>query len=474
MPDVREPTGTEIIGHRGASGHGPENTEAALLAGLRLGATAIEVDVQFTADGVPVVFHDRSLERMAGVRGRIRDQTARELSGYDVGFRHGDDHRGARILTLDEAAALVPANVGLHVEIKDYDSVSSHHLKELIASLRRRGGLDRCIASSFSEKVLTALRTAEGRIRRGLLVSVAGPDSAKTAADLGCESLHPNADVTDRRLVDECHESGLRVYPYTVNDPGRMRHLIALGVDGLYTDFPARLAEIMGTTSARAHRPQPKTQERGRGASRDAATGFAAWQRSDRRGPAHQKPAARLPAMGHTEEEERPPAVETWDVTPERVSQDPIDAGSAIVTEAPEPAPVPADGEGRKKRRRGKRGGRRHRRGTSTTPEETARAESAPGEAETPIILAAAPDEPDTEPEEGETPGVEDEPDDEQKAEPAESEAAASEQPARRKRRRGRRGGRRHRERRLRKERAAGGESGEPEPPGAAPPDEAE
>jgi len=345
---------TQIIGHRGAAGHAPENTEAAILAGLRLGANALEVDLQFTADGAPVVFHDRTLERMAGVKGRIRDHTARELAGYDIGFRFGGEYRGQRILSLDEAAALAPRDVTLHVEIKDYDAVSSAHLKEMLAALRRRGGVERCLFTSFGEKVLAALRAAEGRARRGLLVSGPARGAAKKAAELGCYSLHPEVGHTAKALIEECHTLGLKVFPYTANDPAQMKQILAFGADGLYTDYPGRLAEVLG----RAPRGAAEHRERSRRDLERAGRTAGAAREPTRYGGGRTQARAGI----RREEAQSAPLATSRDLAAE--AEEPVAAeeitgrGQPVIASGAE-APSSADGV-RKKRRRGRRGGRRH------------------------------------------------------------------------------------------------------------------
>ncbi|MBI3450535.1 MAG: hypothetical protein HY049_16690 [Acidobacteria bacterium] len=364
--------GTEIIGHRGAGGHAPDNTESAILAGIRLGATAVEVDVQFTADGLAVVFHDRTLERMAGVRGRIREQTARELAGYDIGFRFGEDHRGLRILTLDECARIVPREMYLHVEIKDYDPVTPAHLKDVVGSLRRRNALDRTVFSSFNDKILVSLRGIDPSLLLGLLVAGRAMGSVSRAAELGCFSLNPEAAQVDAALIEACHAKDLKVYPYTANDPGLMKQLIALGVDGIYTDFPGRLAELVG------HAPRPRhvaPRPQGRAASGPESP------REPRRGRRGASPPDRAAAHPRAEATGAPQrdAVEPDDV----IEIAPAPEGAAaegLLTDLPGP-----DGAPRRKRRRGRRGGRRHKRKANG---------AAAGEAESPDAgdAAAPPD----------------------------------------------------------------------------------
>lgn len=377
MPGHRE---LQIIGHRGASGHAPENTEAALAAGLRAGAGVIEVDVQFAADGVPVVFHDRGLERMAGVRGRIRDQTARELSGYDVGFKSGDDFRGLRILTLEEAASLVPPRRSLHVEVKDYDAVTAAHLKEMLAVLRKRGGLDRCVATSFSEKVLDMLRGLEGKLRRGLLVTGRPKGWLKHAVQMGCTSLHPPVDETEASLVASCREAGMQIFPYTANEEGQLRRLVSLGVDGIYTDYPDRLASILG-----AGHPSAEPAEVVTAPPEPASVAVAARTAAPVVRPAapviHRaapvvRPTPGPPAAGRPPRKKRRRrggrggGLSQGPAGPASEPAGPA-AGAPARTPAPAAAPEPfgeaapevpaSEGSDRKKRRRGRRGGRRER-----------------------------------------------------------------------------------------------------------------
>ena len=439
---VQATSGTQIIGHRGAAGHAPENSEAALSAGIRLGATAVEVDVQFTADDVPIVFHDRTLERMAGVKGKIRDNTARELSGYDIGFRFGDEHRGQHILTLEEAAAIVPPGVQIHVEVKDYDPVSAAQLKEMIAILRKRGGIDRCVISSFSEKILGALRTVEGRARRGLLVAGPGKSAPQHASEIGCTSLHPEAGHVTAALVDACKGLDLAVFPYTVNDADQMKHLIAMGVDGIYTDFPGRFAELATRPARparpakppRAHREPPRVREK----------------------PAERIVPVEIAAEPEVEIEEEPVLF----VVPETEAEAEIEAERA----------EGASGERRGKRHRGKRGGRRHRRvaeekqppkGGPPAASVRGRAASVAQPAPAARQEKAGRGESLSEAKESGEPAASLEPAAEK------GKAASPGEPTHKKRRRGRRGGRRERERRMRKERVAGSA-----PAGSGPTDE--
>ncbi len=204
----------------------------------------MEFDVQFTADGWPVVLHDETLERMAGVALRVSDYPEAALRGFDIGFLHGDRWRGLRVLSVAEVARMVPAECGLHVELKDYRPVTKDHLKRLFDVLDRHGGTDRAVISSPHEDQLSEVARLRPGARTALLLfrDVKAPvDAARRAALIGCSAVNPNADLVDEQLTSVCHRNGMKVYAFTVNERGTMRTLESLGVDGFFTDYPDRL-----------------------------------------------------------------------------------------------------------------------------------------------------------------------------------------------------------------------------------------
>lgn len=236
-----------IIGHRGAAGLAPENTEAAFRAAVSAGVDAVEFDVQFTADGWPVVFHDETLERMAGVASRIRDYTESALQGFDIGFRSGAAFRGERIISVRDVAALVPQVIDLHAEVKDCDPVTEVHLRRLLDAFEKQGGTGRVVFSSPHEDTISDIRRMLPGARTALLLfkSVRFPsDAARRAAFLGCYSVNPDAGLVTPELVEICHRHHMQVYAFTVNERGMMRKLAQMGVNGFFTDFPDRFREV--------------------------------------------------------------------------------------------------------------------------------------------------------------------------------------------------------------------------------------
>lgn len=223
------------IGHRGAMGHAPENTLQSVRQALDLGAPCIEVDVH-QVDGRLVVFHDHRLERVTGASGYLVDQSFAQLRSLDAGG-------GQRIPTLEEICEVVDGRACLNIELRGAGSAAP--LAGLIAELVA-GGWDReaILVSSFDHRQLRELKRLDHRVRVGVLLCSLPVDDAAAAQALDGFSVHPALDFVDRRFVEDAHRRGLNVYVYTVNHPEDIARMQALGVDGVFTDFPERVLAV--------------------------------------------------------------------------------------------------------------------------------------------------------------------------------------------------------------------------------------
>ena len=232
-----------VIAHRGASADAPENTFAAFDLALAMGADVLEFDVRLTADCEPVLVHDETLLRTHGDPRPIAEVTLhdlRQLDGAlslaDVFARYGD---GTRYL-IDFKC---PDGV---VERRSWETVVEHGVERAVEiqafcrhGLRRARRLDMAVSLSR----LYPAFAPSAAIRRGL------PRVARFANAIG-----PEASSVDAALVSAAHRHGLRVQPWTVNDPAEMDRLLALGVDGLITDVPDRAVAASGR-ARRSGRP---------------------------------------------------------------------------------------------------------------------------------------------------------------------------------------------------------------------------
>lgn len=218
------------IGHRGARGHEPENTLRSVQRALKLGADAVEIDVR-VIDHELIVFHDATLRRTTNGRGRLTRKTFAELRALDAG-------KGERIPTLREVLDAVGRRGMINIELKGRGTAGP--VAALIREYVRERGwqFSDFLVSSFHRRELREL--AQSEIPLGILFKRFAGRFAPVAAELGACAIHPNLRYVNRRLVERAHASGLKVFVYTVNRPRDIARMKALGVDGLFTDFPER------------------------------------------------------------------------------------------------------------------------------------------------------------------------------------------------------------------------------------------
>jgi len=304
----------DLQGHRGARGLAPENTLPAFARALSIGVTTLEMDAALTEDDVVVIAHDRRLnpDIVRGADGRwlagrtpaIRELTYRELQRYDVGrIKPGSDYSKrfpeqrrqdkVRIPTLEEVFELTRharnAEVRFNIETKispdapEDTAPPEVFVRALVKVVRDNGMASRTTIQSFDWRTLAIVQKAAPEIATSYLTSQqqsldniqAGhredspwttgiryrdhgsvPKMVKAA---GGKIWSPNAvDVTEA-LVKEAKSLGLRVLPWTVNERAEMERLIDWGVDGLISDYPDRLREVMAAKNLPLPRATPVT-----------------------------------------------------------------------------------------------------------------------------------------------------------------------------------------------------------------------
>jgi glycerophosphoryl diester phosphodiesterase len=233
-----------IIGHRGASGHAPENTLAAFKKAVALGATFIETDLQLSRDARFVAIHDDTLERTTNGHGKVHDQTLAALRRIDAGSWFGSDYAGERIPTLEEILEFSKKNdIVFYLELKPSGSWGGEHA--LIGALRESGEVARVVVISFDSTILAGLRKIEPTLMTGVLYDGQLADPLKTAVDVGGRQLVVRGDLVTPAMIVEARKRDLQVVCWTVNHPAHIRLLIAAGVDGIMSDYPDRLVAAL-------------------------------------------------------------------------------------------------------------------------------------------------------------------------------------------------------------------------------------
>ena len=233
-----------IIGHRGASGHAPENTLAAFKKAVALGATFIETDLQLSRDARFVAIHDETLDRTTNGQGKVHDQTLAALRRIDAGSWFGSEYAGERIPTLEEILEFTKKNdIVFYLELKPSGSWGGEHT--LIGALRESGEAARVLVISFDPTILAGLRKIEPTLMTGVLYDGQLADPLKTAVDVGARQLVVRGDLVTPAMIVEARKRDLQVVCWTVNHPAHIRLLIAAGVDGIMSDYPDRLVAAL-------------------------------------------------------------------------------------------------------------------------------------------------------------------------------------------------------------------------------------
>jgi glycerophosphoryl diester phosphodiesterase len=225
------------IAHRGAGRLAPENTLAAFRIGAGHGFRAFECDVKLSADGVPFLLHDATLQRTSNGHGIAGDRTWSELSRLDAGGWHSRAFAGEPIASFDAIGQYCLRN-GFALET---GRVVGREALRLWAR-DRSGAAVPPLFSSFRPESLQGARETAPALPRALLLDTLWSGWFDTARGLDCAACVTNYHVMDRALIDQLHGAGMRALVYTVNDPAEAHRLVALGIDGIITDAVDRFS----------------------------------------------------------------------------------------------------------------------------------------------------------------------------------------------------------------------------------------
>ena len=242
----------KVYGHRGASGYAPENTMAAFQLAVEMGAYGIELDVQLTKDGRLVIFHDDRLTRtarLAGqpVEGMVCDYTLQELRAMEVGSWMGPQWQGERIPTMEEVFGWMQANtLQVNIEIKVPAGGYRRELTEQVLLLAKDCGVeDRILISSFYHPALADSRQILPQVPTGILYSEELYHGEAYADIVGAAALHPYHMAIDDKAVRLCQAAGKQVNVWTPNREEEIWRCVAMGVDGIITNYPDRALDLV-------------------------------------------------------------------------------------------------------------------------------------------------------------------------------------------------------------------------------------
>ena len=237
------------VAHRGAGKRAPENTLAAFRAGAALGWRMFECDAKLSADGVPFLLHDDTLERTTDGRGVAGDLAWAQLQRLDAGSWHSAAFAGEPIPSLEAVAGFVqPGGHALNIEIKPTPGLEAATGRVVAgtAGWLWAGHAVPPLLSSFKPAALAGAREAAPGLPRALLLDHLRPDWLDEARALGCVAVVARHSLIDASMVQAIHVAGMRVATYTVNEAQEARRLLDLGVSSLITDAVDRFEPVDG------------------------------------------------------------------------------------------------------------------------------------------------------------------------------------------------------------------------------------
>ena len=248
------------IAHAGGKGLGPENTMVTLHKAVKSGTDIIEIDIHYTSDSVLVLLHDKTVDRTTNGNGYVWDFNYKELKQLDAGFYWTDDdsltfpyrNMGINIPSLQEVLDTF-SSYRVNIEIKKYEPWL---IRNFCNILKEYELIDKVLIGSFIDEALDEFRiecpevaTSAGRIEgmifyrlNSLYLGWLYTPSIKV---FEAPEYYKNTRVINEQLVNGLHNKNIPIYVWTVNDKKDMEYLIKLGVDGIITDYPDRLSEIL-------------------------------------------------------------------------------------------------------------------------------------------------------------------------------------------------------------------------------------
>jgi glycerophosphoryl diester phosphodiesterase len=245
-----------VVAHRGGRGLAPENTLAACALAVDLGVDAVEVDVRLTADGVPIVLHDATLDRTTDGRGPVAAQPAATVRQLDATVAL----RGAGFApepppTLAEVLALLRGRAAAHIELKGDPLVPAAVVEAVVRLLREREATPGTVLLSFDWAALERARALAPGLDTGALASAwpaSGAATLRALAAGGTRWLGVRHTALTPTRAAAARAAGLRLGVWTVNRALALGRALHLGVDAITTDRPDRLLRLLASTKGSA------------------------------------------------------------------------------------------------------------------------------------------------------------------------------------------------------------------------------
>ena len=233
------------VAHRGASGNYPENTLLAFQKALEIGVDEIELDLYLTKDGHLIIMHDSTVDRTTDGTGAISDLTLAEIKALDAGGVFGEQFRGERVPTWEEALELVQGKVGLNVHLKEGGNPDGHYERKVAKALSDFHMVEDSILTC-SDASVGIFADIDSRIECRIFRANRTPEEyIRKSVEMGLRTMQPGRDITTRDFIQKAHAAGRIVHVFYADTPEDMCAYIEIGVDGILTNYPERLKAVL-------------------------------------------------------------------------------------------------------------------------------------------------------------------------------------------------------------------------------------
>lgn len=243
--------GFVLIAHRGASAYAPENTLSAVRRAMEMRAEMVEVDVLLSKDGIPILLHDPSLNRTSSGQGLVTDYTLQELKLLDAGSWFSSEYAGETLPTVEELLALVKGKISVNLEIKTQaltDSLEGGIVQKVVDLVRKHDMRGYVIISSFDPRAIRQLKEYAPEIPGAILYNAdlyGDKHPLDIVKDLNADAFNCSWKEIRQDWVDSLKYHKIPVNIYTVNSDSIMHQMLDMGVDGIFTDYPDVLLQVL-------------------------------------------------------------------------------------------------------------------------------------------------------------------------------------------------------------------------------------
>ncbi|MGQ9514190.1 MAG: glycerophosphodiester phosphodiesterase [Thermoproteota archaeon] len=226
-----------VIAHRGASGHFPENTMKSIERAIGLGSNIVEIDLRSTRDNHVVLIHDEFVDRTTNGHGKVRDLTLNQLRTLDAGV-------GEKIPVLTEVFDRFKMS-----DIVFMLDIVETGFEQQVVDLVKRFNFERRTIFSGAHAPLISIKSIDPKLKIAPSFDKASREGVDIAKRMGAEMYNCNYRSISKEVVEEAHRAGLDVIVWVVNEVDSMRRMIEMGVDGITTNYPEVLFDLVGPIS---------------------------------------------------------------------------------------------------------------------------------------------------------------------------------------------------------------------------------